>query len=184
MPEVDSMLNQLRPGQNMTQMLTHTLHLQALASNLLGRAKDLAANEDLGYEVCFQLNLMLAHVHAKQARHLLATLQADGTLASGEAISLLNTANEIIGNMTSDDEDPAVEEKVMAANQLSAQVCKPYQDAVCCIDMQQMHIDMQQMHLIFLYNARHRCLGTMFMTEYVVTAENFSRAWGDVRRAY
>lgn len=105
-------------------MLTNTLHVQALASNLLGRAKDLAGNEDLGYEVCFQLNLMLAHVHAKQARHLLATPQADGTLASGEAIGLLNTANEIIGNMTSDDEDPGVEDKVMVANQLSAQVAK------------------------------------------------------------
>lgn len=88
----------------------------------MGRAKDLASNEDLGYEICFQLNLMLAHVHAKQARHLLTTPQADGTLDSGEAIGLLNAANEIIGSMTSDDEDPAVERKVMAANQLSAQV--------------------------------------------------------------
>ena len=96
---------------------------KALASNLLGRAKDLASNEDLGYEVCFQLNLMLAHVHAKHACHLLSTPQANGTLDSGEAIGLLNAANEIIGNMTSDDEDPAVDDKIMAANQLSAQVC-------------------------------------------------------------
>lgn len=74
---------------------------------------------------------MLAHVHAKQARHLLATPQADGTLESAEAIGLLNAANEIIGNMTSDDEDPAVEDKVMAANQLSAQVAMQQQLANC-----------------------------------------------------
>lgn len=103
--------------------MQHLLHLQALASSLLGRARDLASNEDLGYEVCFQLNLMLAHVHAKHAQHLLTTPQADGTLDSGEAIGLLNAANKIIGNMTSDDEDPAMDDKVMAANQLSAQVC-------------------------------------------------------------
>ena len=105
---------------------THASHvvlqLQALASNLLGRAKDLASNEDLGCDVCFQLNLMLANVHATHAQHLLATPQADGTVNSGEAIGLLNAANEIIGNLSSDDDDPDTEDKITAARQLSAQV--------------------------------------------------------------
>lgn len=90
----------------------------------MGRARDLASNEDLGYEVSFQLSLMLAHVHAKHAQHLLTTRQADGTLESGEAIGLLNAANEIISNMSSDDEDPAMDDKIIAANQLSAQVLR------------------------------------------------------------
>ena len=98
------------------------VHLQALASNLLGRARDLASNEDLGCDVCFQLNLVLASVHATHAQQLLATPQADGTLNSGEAIGLLNAANEIIGNLSSDDDDPDTEDKITAARQLSAQV--------------------------------------------------------------
>ena len=96
-----------------------------MASNLLGHAKDLAANEDLGCEICFQLNLMLANVHAKHAQHLLATPQADANAEIGEAVALLNAANEIIGLLSTDDEDPAMDDKITASRQLSAQ-------ARCC----------------------------------------------------
>lgn len=96
--------------------------MQALASNLLGRAKNLANNEDLSSEVQFQLNLMLANAQVKRAEHVMATPQADCSPDSGEAVGLLNTANEIIANLESEEGDPEEASKAAAANQMRAQV--------------------------------------------------------------
>ena len=96
--------------------------LQALASNLLGRAKDLANNEDLRSDVCFQLTLLLADKQIKRAQHLLATPQADGNVDATEAVDLLNTANEVLADLSSEDEGPNFELKAAAATQMQAQV--------------------------------------------------------------
>lgn len=98
--------------------------MQALASNLLARAKDLASSEDLSVTTAFQLSLMLASIQTKRATVL---LKADAPVAASgltEAISLLNAANEVIVNLGADEDDPEVEAKVAAAQQMQAQVPK------------------------------------------------------------
>lgn len=102
--------------------LHHSFRLQALASNLLGRAKDLASNEDLSSDVSFQLSLALASEQIKRAEQLLSTPEAEGNADAGEAVGLLNTANEVIANLSAEDNDPATESKEAAANQMQAQV--------------------------------------------------------------
>lgn len=89
---------------------------------MLARAKDLANNEDLSSDVGFQLNLTLANVSIKHAEHLLAATEADAAVDIGEAIGLLNAANEVIANLSAEDDDPATESKEAAANQMQAQV--------------------------------------------------------------
>ena len=111
----------------------HSSHLlQALASNLLGRAKELANNDNLRPDVQFQLNFMLANKELEQAEHLLAQSEADGSINFDEAVGLLNTINEFIGNVEADDEDPAWETKAAAVIQMQNQVLL-YLGLFCCM---------------------------------------------------
>ncbi|DBA83480.1 TPA: hypothetical protein ACH3X2_006411 [Trebouxia sp. C0005] len=98
------------------------LQQKALASNLLGRAKDLASNEDLSSDVSFQLSLALASEQIKRAEQLLSLPEAEWNADAGEAVGLLNTANEVIANLSAEENDPATESKAAAANQMQAQV--------------------------------------------------------------
>ena len=82
----------------------------------------MANNEDLSSDVGFQLNLTLANVCIKHAEHLLGATEADAAVDIGEAIGLLNAANEIIANLSAEHDDPATESKEAAANQMQAQV--------------------------------------------------------------
>ena len=101
---------------------------QALASNLLARAKDLATSNDLSSTTTFQLSLMLANTQTNHATELLkADTRADHS-AFTEAISLLHSANEVIGTLGADEEDPEMEAKTAAAHMVQAQVCQ-----ACCL---------------------------------------------------
>lgn len=103
-------------------MSTPSAYLQALASNLLARAKDLATSEDLSATTGFQLSLMLTNTQSTRAIQL---LKADAPINSRdltEAISLLTAANEIIVNIGADDDDPERDAKGAAAQQMQAQV--------------------------------------------------------------
>ena len=65
---------------------------------------------------------MLANVWIKHAELLLATPEADAAVDAGEAVGLLNAANEVIANLSAEDDDPATKSKEAAANQMQAQV--------------------------------------------------------------
>ena len=116
-------------------MFADTNLLQALASNLLGRAKDLANNDNLSSDIQFQLNLMLATKEMEHAQHLLGTPQSDGTLNLDEAIGLMNNIVEFISSVESDDDDPAWESKAAAVNQMQTQVhaCDQPMPQVCLL---------------------------------------------------
>lgn len=99
--------------------------LQALASNLLARAKDLATSDELSSTTTFQLSLMLANTQTSHATELLkADAPADQSTFT-DAISLLQSANEVVENLGADEDDPEVEAKTAAAHAMLAQVCQP-----------------------------------------------------------
>lgn len=95
------------------------LALQALASNLLARAKDVATSDALNSSSCFHMSLALAKFHTDHAIELLQSNKGnDQTNAKG----LLNAAAEIVNSLGGEEEDPNMSAKEAAAKQMQAQV--------------------------------------------------------------
>ncbi|KAK9830374.1 hypothetical protein WJX72_011374 [[Myrmecia] bisecta] len=94
------------------------LQQKALASNLLGRAKTLAATEHFSSSLAFSLSSGLVEVKVEQAEKLL------DDKAYEDAVVLLDAAYEQLNKLELDEDDPTAEQQSVRAHRMVAKVLR------------------------------------------------------------